>query len=291
MPMDEKLHIVQHLYGEGGDPADLQRLLEDEALRQDYAALSETKRVLDQRQRARPDPLVIDRIVAAAATPRAGVIPGKRQDRRARPGVRRYRLAGALSGVLALALVVSIGLNQYYFQGVETASPAPEATAFDAPAEAAVPADADRARMNEEADDEIGGAAALAPASGPELQETLATAQTATEEEAKPERRLRAADAVFDTLAEPSVAEDAAVAGVPSLTGAVARDDEVAPTWDEADDLVRVHRRLEMLRARSRELIWDESAVMSLDSLPAQPSEVLPGLEAAGKKQQPRRQR
>ena len=291
MPMDEKLHIVQHLYGEGGDPAELQRLLEDEALREEYAALSETKRALDQRQRARPDPLVIDRIVAAAATPRAGVIPGKRQDRRARPRARRYRLAGALSGVLALALVVSIGLNQYFFQGLEQATPAPEATAFDAPEEAeAVMTEGTAMARNNEADDDA-GAVAPAPASGPELQETLATAQPTTEEEAEPARRLRAAEAVLDTLAEPGVAEDAALAGVSSVMGAVVRDDETTPTWDEADDLMRVHRRLEMLRARSRELIWDESAVMSLDSLPAQPSEALPGLEAAGKKQQPRRQR
>ena len=281
MPMDEKLHIVQHLYGEGGDPADLQRLLEDEALRAEYAALSETKRLLDGRHRARPDPLVIDRIVAAATTPRAGVIPGKRKDRSARPGARRYRLAGALSGVLALALVVSIGLNQYFFQGLEQASPAPEPADFDVPAEA-------EAVMPEAADE--AGAVALAPAPQRELEEKLATAQPATEEPG-PARRLEMADAVFDTLAQPGFVEGAAVAGVPTTTGAGARDAEAAPAWDEADDLMRVHRRLEMLRARSRELIWDESAVMSLDSLPAQPAEALPGLEAAGKKQQPRRQR
>ena len=94
--MDEKLHIVQHLYGEGDDPADLQRLLEDDGVRAEYEALSETKRYLDQREPARPDPLVLDRIVAAAAPPRAGVMPGRRRDRAARPSrtMRRFRLAG-----------------------------------------------------------------------------------------------------------------------------------------------------------------------------------------------------
>ena len=65
--MDEKLHIVQHLYGEGDDPAALQHLLEDDGLRADYEALSEAKHYLDGRPPARPDPMVIDRIVAAAA--------------------------------------------------------------------------------------------------------------------------------------------------------------------------------------------------------------------------------
>ena len=47
--MDEKLHIVQHLYGEGDDPAALQHLLEDDGLRADYEALSEAKHYLDGR--------------------------------------------------------------------------------------------------------------------------------------------------------------------------------------------------------------------------------------------------
>ena len=59
-----------------------------------------------------------------------------------------------------------------------------------------------------------------------------------------------------------------------------ARDDATVPSWDETDELLRVHRRIEMIRARSLDLTWDEAAVMSLDSLPTEP-DAASGLEAA----------
>ncbi len=307
--MDDTLHIVQHLYGEGEDPADLQRLLEDDGLRADYEALSEAKRYLDQRRRARPDPMVIDRIVAAAAPPRSGVMPGKRQDRAARPrqAARRFRLAGALSGVLALVLVVGIGLNQFVFQDRAPASSATGALMQEAPADAeaiaadAAPADANEAdafaRMNKKAAGEAealadeAGAGALAPATPRVMAERLATAQPATQDDDSPALLDADALAPAPVTVELTLTEEETVAGARSEQGAAGRDEEAAPVWDEAGELIRVHRRLDMVRARSRALIWDESAVMSLDSLPAQPAEALPGLNAASKKQRPGQQR
>ncbi|MFQ5570146.1 MAG: hypothetical protein ACE5G0_10765 [Rhodothermales bacterium] len=109
--MDEKLQIIQHLYGEGKDRTDLRRLLDDEALRAEYEALSEIKFQLDHRRRVRPDAVVIDRVMEAAQGGRAPL--RRRRDRAARPSARRrLRLVGAAGAVLATLLVVSIGVLQ-----------------------------------------------------------------------------------------------------------------------------------------------------------------------------------
>lgn len=53
------------------------------------------------------------------------------------------------------------------------------------------------------------------------------------------------------------------------------------PAWNEAENLVDVHSRLNLIRARSHAQLWDESAVISLDSIPMDASDLLPGLGAA----------
>lgn len=248
--MDPKLHIVHHLYGEDADPGALRRLLEDDALREEYEALREIKFHLDHRKRTRPDPQVIDRIVAAAAVPQRGAASPKRRDRAARPGlaIRRFRLVGAVSAVLAVVLVVGIGLDQFQ---VFT----PDARQADAVMEAPAAAMDAPAAANEEAATE-GFDAREAPAVG-----------------SAGALRLDEARSVQPLTASPA----------PPEREAVLLDDDVAeealPSWDEADELLRVHRRIEMIRARSLDLAWDESAVMSLDSLPTQPN-AADGLEA-----------
>ena len=240
--MDEQLHIVHHLYGEDTDPADLRRLLEDEALRQEYEALSEVKFYLDHRQGARPDPKVIDRIVAAAAMPQRGATP--RQDRAARPGraIRRFRTVGAVSAVLAVLLVIGIGLDQ--FQSFAPSSFQTEAVR-------------------------------QAPAAAGELEalseEAPGIAGTGQPPSMRPEPN-RAARLAPQPPPAPAKLEAAFLGD--------ARDEAPVPSWDETDELLRVHRRMEMIRARSLDLIWDEAAVMSLDSLPTEPN-AASGLEAA----------
>ncbi len=253
--MDEKLHILHHLYGEEADRADLRRLLEDEALREEYEVLSEVKSHLDHRKRPRPDPQVIARIVAAAAPPQSGVWPRKRHDRAARPGraVRRFRTVGAVSAVLAVLLAVGIGLDQFQ-------SFIPSASQTDAAMVA--PADPENAE-------------ALEFRAVPE--ETPATAGTRQPESLRFEE-IRAARP--DAPAAPAPAELEAV----FLRGDLADEaDEAIPSWNEADDLLRVHRRIEMIRARSLDLTWDEAAVMSLDSLPTTP-DAASGLERASER-------
>ena len=237
--MDEKLHIVHHLYGEDTDPAELRRLLEDEALREEYEALSEVKFHLDHRKRARPDAQVIDRIVAAAAPPQRGATARKRRDRAAHPGrtPRRFRAIGAVSAVLAVVLAVGIGLDQF-----QSFIPSASDAAMEAPAA-------------EEVEAFSGDAPATAGTRPPEplrLEERRA---------ARPD-----APAAHETgFLDDNVAGEA---------------NEALPSWDEADELLRVHRRIEMLRARSPDLAWDESAVISLDSMPTEP-DAAAGLEAA----------
>ncbi len=240
--MDEQLHIVHHLYGEDTDPADLRRLLEDEALRAEYEALSEVKFYLDHRQGARPDPKVIDRIVAAAAMPQRGATP--RQDRAARPGraIRRFRTVGAVSAVLAVLLVIGIGLDPFQ-------SFAPSASQTEAVRQA--------------------------PAAAGELEalseEAPGIAGTGQPPSMRPEPN-RAARLAPQPPPAPAKLEAAFLGD--------ARDEAPVPSWDETDELLRVHRRMEMIRARSLDLIWDEAAVMSLDSLPTEPN-AASGLEAA----------
>lgn len=240
--MDEKLHILHHLYGEETDPAELRRLLEDEALRQEYEALSEVKFHLDHRKRARPDPLVIDRIVAAAAATQPTPAAPKRHDRAARPGrtIRRFRTLGAVSAVLAVVLVVGIGLDQF-----QSFIPRASDTVMEASPEEV------RAFSND------------APT-------TAGTRQ--------PEA-LRRED---NRIAQPATPAPAELEGA-FLDDAVAGEakEEAVLAWDEDEELLRVHRQIEMIRARSLDLTWDESAVMSLDSLPTEP-DAAAGLEAAG---------
>ena len=250
--MDEKLHIVHHLYGEDTDPAELRRLLEDEALREEYEALSEVKFHLDHRKRARPDAQVIDRIVAAAAVPQSGATARKRPDRAARPGwaTRRFRAIGAVSAVLAVVLTVGIGLSQF---------------------QEFIPSASDAAM-------EAGPAEVEAFSNSRDAPATAGTRQ--------PEA-LRLDERRAGPPAAPAPAEfeggllDADVAGE-------AKEEEAVPSWDEADELLRVHRGIEMIRARSLDLTWDESAVMSLDSLPTEPDAAF-GLEAASTRRRARR--
>lgn len=67
MHMDRKLQLIAHLYDEDLDGLEpLGSLLEDPDLRAEYEAMGETRFGLEHRERVRPDPRLVDAVVAAA---------------------------------------------------------------------------------------------------------------------------------------------------------------------------------------------------------------------------------
>lgn len=88
--------------------------------------------------------------------------------------------------------------------------------------------------------------------------------------------------ASLDPPAEQGEEVAATAAQIEDSLPAVERPSTLAePAWDEANDLVDVHSRLNLIRARSHAQLWDESAVISLDSIPMDAPDLLPGLGAA----------
>ena len=72
---EARLELLRHLYGELKDEGELRALLESEEAVAEYVALSESKRALDLwRGPSRPDPGVVDRIVATASRRRLRVV-------------------------------------------------------------------------------------------------------------------------------------------------------------------------------------------------------------------------
>lgn len=106
-----KKDILLHLYGEATDAEELRSLLRDDELRQEHAELSEAKFRLDHLKRERPDPAVIDRILAAAATGDGLPTASDRKDRPAVPHAVRLRkvLIPALSIAAAILFGVAVG--------------------------------------------------------------------------------------------------------------------------------------------------------------------------------------
>ena len=252
--MDKRYHIVRHLYDEG-DPPELPSLLEDEALRKEYQALSEVKLLLDQRGSARPDPEVLDRIMAAAAAS-----PAPSSDRQATPlRLVRFRTVGAMAAMVALLLAVGLVWRQGGFNPVVPSS-APVVQPH-ADGEAAAP------------DDAVAEADTPGISSEPSAREATPPAPTARPPASAPPKTQRRAE-------EEAGAPGAALAAAPrAVADQTAKADSV-PAWDEADELLRLHRRLEMLEARSRALAWDDSSVISLDALPTDNPGALRGLDA-----------
>ena len=190
--MDDTLRLIQHLYGEDvDDPAFVQRLREDEALRREYEELQETKAALDRRASPSPDADVVDNIMDhARETARSDETetrePAPDRAARAPKHQHRRRLQG-VSAVLALLLVAGVGWWQFQ-------------TPASAPA----------------------GATANAP-----------TAQS--------------------TKVAPA-------GGEPDVT---ASDD--MPEWDDRDEVVRLHRRIEMLHTQNHSDGWGGGSLQAVD--------------------------
>ncbi len=210
-PMDKKLQIVLHLYGEADDRAAFRRLLEDEEVRAEHQAMSEVKFALDHARPRRPAPAVLARIAEAAAHPeRLEASPPRRRDRM--PVRLRRRRAWQWAGAaVVVVLAVGFGLGRF--------------------------------------------------ASGPDAPHVASSERPASLEQAE---RLRTAPA---GRAQRMQAKPAAV-----------RPD-AALEWDGADEVWRLHRRIERLRARNAALRWGEPAV-PLEMLPSVDPGV--GLRPAG---------
>ncbi|MDA0377969.1 MAG: hypothetical protein O3C45_06480 [Bacteroidetes bacterium] len=123
-----KKDILLHLYGEASEATELRSLLRDEELRREHAALSEAKFRLDHLGRERPDPAVMDRILAAAA---AGEGLPDGTSRRDRPPVARVvRLRRVMLPALTLAAAILFGVAVGWFSSQSgTSSPTDPAVA------------------------------------------------------------------------------------------------------------------------------------------------------------------
>ncbi len=183
--MDDRYFLLRDLYEGSPDPERISALLEDDELRAEYEEFCTAKHALDACDKRRPDPAVIDAVVAAARMP-------------TRLRLVRRRPVYWLSAAASVAVLVVVGV----FRAGEPEEPAMVV-----------------------------------------LEDTV---------QAEPEAAAK----------------------------------EAEPAWDESEHLVDVYGRLAIVRARSSEVLWDESAVMSLDSLPADPTGVLRNLELAGTRQQ-----
>jgi len=182
--MDDSLRLIQHLYGEDvDDPAFDHRLTEDDALREEYEQLQETKDALDRRSSPSPAPTVVDDIVeqaADAAKNGPASSPSDRAANRPAQAPKRawtQRLQGA-SAALAVLLIVGLGWWQLrsYSPESSTASTTPSST-----------------------------------------KQQSASAATGTEQD--PEARS-------------------------------------IPEWDDRDEMVRLHQRIQQLRSRSGADAW-----------------------------------
>lgn len=113
-----KKDILLHLYGEASEATELRSLLRDEALRKEHAALSEAKFRLDHLKRERPDPAVLDRILAEAALGQ-GLPDGT--NRKDRPAVSRSaRLRKVMLPALTLAAAIIFGVAVDWFSSQST---------------------------------------------------------------------------------------------------------------------------------------------------------------------------
>lgn len=180
--MDKKLRLVQHLFGESANPEELEELLQDSDLMNEYAELCDVQRLLDSgaaRGRPKAPEAAINRIVAAAG-PKIRPF-GHRPVRR----VRRVAMWGGISAAAAALLLILIWPQ--------------------------------------------------------------------------------------------SVSESPSESGVVEIRPPMPLTDSEL-SWDDTQDYIELRQSLRVVRERTSPQLWDESAVMNLDSIPASASDLLQGL-------------
>ncbi len=119
--MDKRLQMIAHLYGEAEDRTAFRSLLEDEEVCEEHRVLSEIKFQLDHRRPARPDPVIIDRLMDAV---HRGDAVAARPVRRDRPAMRLVsRRSWQWLAAAAVVALVGVGVMQ-----LSVVSDQPEAT-------------------------------------------------------------------------------------------------------------------------------------------------------------------
>ncbi len=102
--MDKNLWLLLHLYGEEHNADDLDELLKDGALSEEYRQLGQVKSLLDQR-RVHPDPARVAHVLRAAAP---NGLHGAADTTRRRPRMRLIRRVSAWSAFAAAAAVAAL---------------------------------------------------------------------------------------------------------------------------------------------------------------------------------------
>lgn len=243
--MDKRLQILQALYAEGDDREQAHRLLqEDPALWEEYQALSEAKFHLDHRRRQRPDPLVLDAILAAASGEAPAVGLGRRPDRRPIPrGALRFRSFGVVTVVLVMVMLAGAGVWQVL---QPNGSPLPDVPARE----------------------HVLSEAAPTAAPPPAVAVPDAVISDTPLPEALPAQALTAVAPV--PAPDPGSVAPAKPSAAVAARAAVPEADEETLDWDASDEVRELRRRVAMLEA-GVEQNWDTPA-LPLEQLPSVPS-------------------
>ena len=253
---------IRAVYDEDAEP------LATEAAETEAAALASMKEALDQLPPRRPDPSVIDAVVAAAAESSAQPAPvaaatGRAADRPARRSETRRRVAGALAAVFALVVVFGGGLWMY--QDAPTSQQIAEAdqTEAQAPnAEEQIAEAAPQPPASNEADATAPPAADLAASSADEAAAAEGFVAAAPAPAVVPEERevfesLDVADVPVQAFAARAAGADAAEAGADDVRLANAE----ALARDADDELRLLYLRLREMQDAQAGLGWDTPPV------------------------------
>lgn len=256
--------------------------LTTDAAEAEAAVLASMKDALDQLPPRRPDPSVIDAVMAAAAESSAPTTPvvattGRAADRPARRPETRRRVAGALAAVFAVVVVFAGGL--WMNQGApgsqqiaeadraeaqapsveeQIAEAAPPAASNEAEATASSAADLAASRADEPVADE-GLVAAAAPPPPPSRQAEPAAARSAPSATPEVAESFDALDTNAATLARQSFADAAPAAGASADDVRLANAEALAQDADE--ELRLLYLRLREMQAAQAGLGWDTPPV------------------------------
>lgn len=248
--MDTRLQIVERLYSEGEDNHVPPRTKsgEGEDLSREFQAMSQAKFWMDHRRRQRPDAAVVDRVVAAAAAATRGEIPGV-----VRPDRSPLRLLSSPRVRLAVAATLVIGVVGL---GVWRVALEPTGT-VDAVAE-----------LEEQiADKPALAESRQAGAAREEAQEEAREGLLSQSKTEAPRASLAFADA--DPAGRRDLADDSSMlmGRVAAPMANISADARADTEWDETDEVVRLHQRIDRLRLRQINEGWDRPMV-PLEEMP-----------------------